>query len=116
MAKKIGKAHRILLAAGLASSYWGRQIIRARRRGRFTKGDYENSADWIACACGKLYLKKPFPIRDFGNALKPVPRSAFLEDLGMEFKEKVWSNDFIGSALVLVKIENYQEVEEDEAE
>lgn len=92
-------AQRILERVGLANSHWGKRIIEAEVRGKFTFIDSEDAGDWVACACGKATADIP---RDDDNC--PLDQDLII--LGALFECNVSANRFIKAAETLVKIEN----------
>ena len=90
-------AKQILTKAGLQSTFWGRRIIAAEKRGSFTESDRSRSAKWVTCACGKLAPGIP---RYYDS-----PRDTVLAKLGIEFCLLSEFADAQKQARLLVRIE-----------
>ena len=88
----------ILRDARLLSTFWGRRIMAARKRNRFTEKDKKHAAFWQTCACGRLTQNIP---RNFNG--RPYDRDLF--KLGCDFCDHVTASRTKQAALTLVDIE-----------
>ena len=84
--------------SGLSKTYWGKVIIRAEARGKFTEANIKKSAGWQTCACGKQDKLLP---RKIGGS----PRDMQLNDLGVQFFRSVSDHRFLSAAYYLFDIE-----------
>lgn len=100
----------ILTDARLHTSYWGKRIIKAEKRGRFTENDSEMVADWMTCACGKQDPR--IPRLDFETCIANrslgclgAPADSELREKGVIFYNHIKEHRFVDAARTLVKIE-----------
>ena len=91
-------AREILTEAGLQNTFWGRRIIAAEKRGRFSLDDIQKSEDWATCACGKT--ADAIPRGNHGGPLDGV-----LAGLGRSFHWEMRDNSPVLVAEILVTIE-----------
>jgi hypothetical protein len=93
----------ILTEANLQTSYWGKKIIAAAKRGHFTESNKEQALDWVTCACGKLDDAIPRYRQDWSRYGEPLDeRLAFL---GTAFSEAIDWGDHQDAAHCLIDIE-----------
>lgn len=88
-------------------THWGRRIVAAAKRGRFTRADKVAAEDWGCCVCGKMHIRKLFG-RDSGTK-KPFDK--FLCALGVEFDVAVREEipaDGIRHAAHLIAVTEHQ--------
>lgn len=91
-------AKQILEDAGLAESHWGKRIIRAEVRGKFTKADRRDAKNWVTCACGQVTADIPRH-----NDNRPVDNDLWLS--GAKFACDVAFDRYIRAAKILIEIE-----------
>ena len=91
-------ARTLLTQAGLSRSHWGKRIIAAEKRGRFTKLDKDDASWWTTCACGKRDRRI---LRDLVFA----PQDGSLRSCGAWFSSHVENNRFEEAAETLISIE-----------
>jgi len=92
----------MLYAEGLEKSWWGDRIIRASRRGYFTRLEQVKSANWQTCACGQQAL--PIELRA-GSRFEDEPADEILQDLGKRFWRAVEGERMSAAAVLLISIE-----------
>ena len=98
-------AKQILTEANLHKSYWGKIIIAAEKRERFTDVSKRQSQDWTVCACGELDKKIPRRYTSaYVEANAPIDRQLF--SLGVTFMTAVENDKFTLAAKRLTRIEN----------
>ncbi len=101
----IGQAEDVLNMAGLDTTYWGKKIIAAEKRGRFTKSNSNEASDWVTCACGKVTSDIPRNL-DENSPVYKTPIDYRLQERGFDFYNTVEDNEFLAAAQTLVAIEN----------
>jgi len=86
-------------------TYWGKKILAAEKRGKFTPSNVNEAASWVTCACGKSIT--PIAMRPSGSNknYQPGPVDDKLRHLGDEFHVNVVDNEFLYAAKTLVEIE-----------
>ena len=85
-------------------TYWGKKIIAAEARGKFTESNINQSAGWVTCACGKVTADIPRdPDTRFQSYNTPLDR--ILKGRGFAFYEAVEDNKFLDAAEILHEIE-----------
>ena len=55
----MNEAKQYLELKRLDTTYWGKRIIAAENRGRFTDEDGYEAGDFVTCACGRLTVDIP---------------------------------------------------------
>ena len=88
----------ILNEACLDETYWGKKIIAAEKRGYFTTSNYDQSAGWQTCACGRQDSR----IERWHNGR---PMDALLQQLGENFQVEVEADSYHQAARTLIEIE-----------
>tara|TARA_R110000796_G_scaffold115597_1_gene227728 strand:+ start:443 stop:880 length:438 start_codon:yes stop_codon:yes gene_type:complete len=102
----IGQAEDVLNMAGLASTYWGKKIIAAEKRGKFTASNRQHAADWVTCACGRVTGDIPRePCLDEDSHSYNLPLDSLLKHHGFNFYDNVEEGRFLAAAETLVSIE-----------
>lgn len=97
-------AQSYLLGRGLSATYWGKKIIAAEARGKFTESNINQSAGWVTCACGRVTADIPRdPDTRFQSYNTPLDR--ILKGRGFAFYEAVEDNKFLDAAEILNDIE-----------
>ena len=91
-------AKQILTKAGLQATFWGRRIIAAEKRGKFTADDVGRSEGWVTCACGRL--NKRIPRNHFDQ-----PIDSALYWMGLRFRLDSVTDDASRQARILVDID-----------
>lgn len=91
------KAEQYLIKHNLDKTYWGKKIIAAERRGRFTESNVCQSDDWKTCACGKQDSRL--------HNRHGHPNDDLLFNYGVDFCDHVESHKFYSAAVTLNKIE-----------
>jgi hypothetical protein len=100
----MNKAKEYLELKGYDQTYWGKKIIAAEKRGRFTESNINHSADWVTCACGRVTADIPRdPDTHFHGYNTPL--DAILRERGFDFYTAVDDNRFLKAAQTLVSIE-----------
>ena len=95
----VSEAKQYLELKGLGTTYWGKKIIAAENRGRFTDFNLEQAGDFVTCACGRVTVDIP------RGGDYHVPLDSELERLGMQFDLDVTYNNFLEAARTLAAIE-----------
>ena len=88
----------VLENAGIENTHWGLIILHAEERFSFNQEERKQSKSWITCACGKQ--SDLVPRRSWGE-----PENIRLANLGKDFCNYVFENDFLAAAVTLVEIE-----------
>lgn len=101
MSKKLERDVREILGR-LVHTHWGRRILSAAKRGRFTKADVRDAADWPTCACGKMCARKPYK-QDKTKNFRPT--DSYLMVSGANFESDVKGNNILDAADALTLIE-----------
>lgn len=96
-------AYEILKEAKLLSTYWGKRIALAEKKGYFTRHDLVKAAGWVTCACGKITAD--IPRMDDDHITGNIPLDYELQDLGKVFPSRITMGHFKGAASILVEIE-----------
>jgi hypothetical protein len=87
-----------LIENGLASTFWGRRIIGAEEKGRFTRDDRDLAEGWTTCACGKSDPRIP-------RSSSGIPLDHQMSVNGIRFYRRIFSHNFLEAAQTLVLIE-----------
>ena len=95
----MNEARQYLELKGLDTTYWGRKIIAAEKRGDFTGFNVQQAGDFVTCACGRVTTDIP-RCRDYGG-----PLDSKIVRLGMQFDLDVTYNNFLEAAQTLTDIE-----------
>jgi len=95
----------VLQQAQLHDSYWGKKILAAEKRGKFTLSNVSEAASWVTCACGKSNTPIEMRPSGFSRNYQPGPVDNKLRYLGDEFHVNVVDNEFMDAAKTLVEIE-----------
>lgn len=82
----MNSAREILTAHKLENTFWGKKIIAAENRGRFTESNQFAGSRWTTCACGKLDDGIP---REDGGGDDWAPEDDDLYRLGLLFSTYV---------------------------
>ena len=90
-----------LIKHGLSTTYWGKKIIAAEARGKFTNNNQDRAGEWTTCACGKS--TSDIPTTKMGYLNEPI--DDHLRQLGMDFYSDVEGDRFLSAAKTLVEIE-----------
>lgn len=98
----MNEAKQYLDSKGLSDTYWGKIIIEAEDRGRFTIREITLGNSWVTCACGQLTSDIP---RFIKGGLLRGPKDLELENLGYGFGQTVMVSAFFASAKALHEIE-----------
>ncbi len=102
----MNEAKEYLELKGLDNSYWGKKIIAAEERGKFTASNRHHAADWVTCACGKITSDIPRTLDlDEDSHSYNVPLDSVLKDHGFSFYDNVEADRFLAAAETLVSIE-----------
>ena len=91
-------AQSYLLGSGLSATYWGKKIIAAEGRGRFTESNIDQANGWVTCACGKS-------TSDILRSFTGRPMDSYLGKLGEDFSEFVHGGEIYEAAKTLALIE-----------
>lgn len=110
MPKNVPTVEQYLTKNNLHDSFWGKKIIAAVKRDRFTDSNIDHAHTWNTCACGKISTKIEYSDETtFDSNGEPVeskkPLDFHLQNLGDEFYEHVRENRFRLAAETLVEIE-----------
>lgn len=89
----------ILRDAKLLSTFWGRRIMAASKRKKFTEKEKNDSANWTTCACGRVTIDIP-RVSSIG-----APCDMTLRIRGYDFFSHVSGSRVRQAALTLVAIE-----------
>lgn len=96
-------------STSLKRTHWGRRILAAEKRGRFTEDDERKANMWPSCACGKQDPRIPRYIGEFGHdegIYQPdEPRDRELRLAGVKFGIAVSRNNFPAAWAALAAIE-----------
>lgn len=95
----MNEAKQHLEGEGLTHTHWGKIIIAAEKRGKFTRQEIVLSAGWVTCACGKI--TSDIIRRSTNNA----PEDEILASLGVDFFTALSCAKIPEAAYVLSQIE-----------
>lgn len=107
---KMKAANECLRKARLATTEWGKRIIKAEKAGSFDELDEEQAACWPDCPTGKLDGDIARFTAEQDWLLYYAPIDDKLRDLGQKFFYEVKGHLFVAAATTLIAIYNRAEV------
>lgn len=90
----------LLRSAKLHRTVWGKRIVAAEIRGKFSQRTCRLAKEWPTCACGRV----PVDIPHYRN-VRGMPKDFELQTLGGAFWYAVDVNKFSRAARLLIQIE-----------